>query len=240
MFLARTTPHYNHLAYFLKPAAVASKQDKVFDICKIQGTIDEIKHWMLFLHAMTGCDLTSALFRKGKRSAYKILAEDKNLRKEISIFNCLNSDPFMISSVGEKFLLRLYREKQCKTLNDLRYVTFQKTITRQKVTASFELAALPPTSDAARLHSFRVYLQPINWGWREASDMLIPVPSTIPLAPNELLHLITCNCKTDCIRGCNCRKADLTCFQLCGRCRGTACKNHALEEEGSEDKEKKQ
>ncbi|KAK4886978.1 hypothetical protein RN001_003249 [Aquatica leii] len=105
---------------------------------------------------------------------------------------------------------------------------------------------------ATRLHFFRVYVQvqiwhgkndtikPINWGWPEASDVLIPVPSTTPPAPDELLHLITCNCKTDYIRGCECRKAGLACSQLCGRCRGTACKNHALEEEGSEDEEREQ
>ncbi|KAK3917979.1 Protein lin-54 [Frankliniella fusca] len=95
------------------------------------------------------------------------------------------------------------------------------------------LADLPPTSDRAHQHFLRVYLtvqdwlgnslDPTQWGWYRGERSLHPVPSKLSPAPQELLHLIACNCKALCRAGsgCSCRKADLPCTPACGKCRGT-------------------
>ncbi|KAK3917980.1 Interleukin-1 receptor-like 2 [Frankliniella fusca] len=92
------------------------------------------------------------------------------------------------------------------------------------------LADQPPTSDRARQHSLRVYLtvqdwlgnslDPTQWGWYMGERTLYPVPSKLSPAPQELLHLIACNCKAGCRAGsgCSCRKAELPCTPACGKC----------------------
>jgi len=67
-----------------------------------------------------------------------------------------------------------------------------------------------PTSVAAKYHSFHVYLQiqqwegiedkllPVEWGWKESDGRLVPVPTDLPPAPDELVQVIRCNCQMDC------------------------------------------
>jgi len=98
-----------------------------------------------------------------------------------------------------------------------------------------QLAGLPPTSAAAREHSFRVYLQvqqwlgfelpPTKWGWELTNGQLQPVLTRIPPAPEHLLNLISCSCKTGCERSCGCKKTGLFCTILCGYCHGDGCSN---------------
>ncbi|KAK3915801.1 Telomerase reverse transcriptase [Frankliniella fusca] len=92
------------------------------------------------------------------------------------------------------------------------------------------LADQPPTSDRARQHFLRVCLtvqdwlgnslDPTQWGWYMGERTLHPVPSKLSPAPQELLHLIACNCKAGCRAGsgCSCRKAELPCTPACGKC----------------------
>ena len=69
-------------------------------------------------------------------------------------------------------------------------------------------------------------LNPCEWGWRQLSDgTLVPIPTTLPPSPDELLHLVTCNCKGGYARRCDCKNAGLSCSGMCGRCRGTSCGN---------------
>ena len=47
-------------------------------------------------------------------------------------------------------------------------------------------------------------------------------------APEEILKIIRCNCKTECgNRRCSCRKADLPCTAACGPCQVDGCDNVA-------------
>jgi len=98
------------------------------------------------------------------------------------------------------------------------------------------LAKLPPTSNAARQHVLRVYHQiqtwlgnklPVEeWGWEyQETNKLRPVPMTNPPAPDELLLLISCNCKTPCVNACSCRRVGFDCTSMCGTCNGVYCTN---------------
>lgn len=95
---------------------------------------------------------------------------------------------------------------------------------------------LPPTSAAATYHSLHVYFQvqqwkgvdetisTEEWGWKSCEGLLVPVVTHLPPAPKALLHVIRCNCSTDCSSlRCSCRKNNLECSPACGQCRGSAC-----------------
>lgn len=73
-----------------------------------------------------------------------------------------------------------------------------------------EPAALPPTERATHYHSLRVHLEmmrvtrldidcgldPRNWGWQTVDGVLRPIKTDLPPAPEFLLTVISCSCKT--------------------------------------------
>ena len=88
-----------------------------------------------------------------------------------------------------------------------------------------EPARLSPTERTTYFHSLRVYLEmiksikldtdcgldPCHWGWQRSGDVLKPIKTDLPPAPNFLLHVIRCNCKTSSKNTCSsilctCRK----------------------------------
>ncbi|KAJ8896705.1 hypothetical protein PR048_002050 [Dryococelus australis] len=66
-----------------------------------------------------------------------------------------------------------------------------------------------------------------NWGWHEVRQTLIPISSDLPPAPEELLYLISCGCRSECGSKCSCRIAGLPCSMICSRCKGRSCLNGA-------------
>ncbi|KAE8742582.1 hypothetical protein FOCC_FOCC011876 [Frankliniella occidentalis] len=199
---------------------------------------------LLAAHAFTGCDTTSAIHRKGKVKLWDLLKKHRELRDVARVFNHPNANVEEIVQCGEKLFLSLYarsgdnNQPPIPSLDLMRYYEYNYKITHAASPMSVVLLAdLPPTSDGARQHSLRVYLtvqdwlgnslDPTEWGWYRGDRSLHPVPSKLPPAPQELLHLIACNCKTGCRAGsgCSCRKADLPCTPACGKCRGERCSN---------------
>ncbi|GBM36989.1 hypothetical protein AVEN_153933-1 [Araneus ventricosus] len=69
----------------------------------------------------------------------------------------------------------------------------------------FNLARLPPTTDAAQLHAMRSYHQvqtwlgnekdPLKWGWMHTPSGLFPKKAEKDPAPESLLQCISCTCK---------------------------------------------
>ena len=117
----------------------------------------------LFLHAISRCDTTSALFRQGKKKAVKIIENKGDLHPFVVLFYKINSHPEEIAEAGEKFLLQLYgAPKMIVSLDDLRYKRFQKA-SKKSLQSEVNMATLPPTSSASKQHSFRVYYQIQQW-----------------------------------------------------------------------------
>ena len=105
-------------------------------------------------------------------------------------------------------------------------------------TSHVQPQALPPTSAAAKYHSLRVYYQvqqckgteagllPQDWGWKESDSRLAPVTTALNPAPIELLHILRCNCPTNCsTMRCSCKKHGLKCSIACGNCNRSGCIN---------------
>ena len=140
----------------------------------------------------------------------------------------------------------MYNDKPGETLDYVRYKCFCAKVARN--TSHIEPKALPPTSAAVKFHSRRVYYQvqewkgagdgllPEEWGWKESEEMFVPVTTYLLPAPDDLLHIIRCNCLTDCgTMRCPCRKHGIACSIVCGNCKGSGCMNSTSNEDDSDD-----
>ena len=136
------------------------------------------------------------------------------------MFNNTSASKKEVIEADEKVLVCFYNDKSGEGLDCLRYRRYcQKVATN---TSQVQPQNLPPTSAAATYHSLRVSFQvqqwkgvdetmsTEEWGWKSCEGLLVPAMTHLPPAPEALLHVIRCNCFTDCSR-CSCRKSNLEC-----------------------------
>ncbi|KAG1711224.1 hypothetical protein GQR58_002605 [Nymphon striatum] len=108
-----------------------------------------------------------------------------------------------VKRAGETFVLKLYGASSFESLDKYRHIAYKRAIGRCSPSSSFQLASLPPTSAAAKKHSYRNYhtvqewmgntLPPIEWGWRSHDETLVPVETDRPVAPESLLNMVSCS-----------------------------------------------
>ena len=124
--------------------------DKVFSIRNIRDHLSEVSSSLLFLHAMTGCDTTSALYRQGKKKAFNLLQKNEKLRRDmVNVFNDPTSSPDSVSSAGQRFLLALYgAPKSTTSLNDHRHNRFMKAVANCPV--QNHMQSLSPSATVVR------------------------------------------------------------------------------------------
>ena len=149
----------------------------------------------------------------------------------------------MMSHSPLKLLQKLFRYngKSNDNLKLLRCVKWEQAMMMKN---EIDPAIFPPTERATYFHSLRVHfevikalklnidcgLDPCCWGWQRHTDVLKPIMTDLPPAPDFLLNVVRCNCKTSSRNTCgttlcSCRKNGLKCVQACGDCRGVACEN---------------
>ena len=222
--------------YFLKPAR-GKVQQKIFSSKSLEKSFPKYKEHILFLHAFTGCDTTSAFFNKGKIKFAKNFEKRHDLHESAKVFKNVNEDSNNIFQAGVACILGLYGAPgKIKDLNTLRFNSFIKGTAKK---TSVLLSSLPPTADAAFEHLKRVYLQIQiwlgnldiknadikNWGWKYFNNMLIPITINQLPAPDTLLQMLFCNCKKGCEAACGCRKSGLYCSVACLQCSENSCFN---------------
>ncbi|XP_043279745.1 uncharacterized protein [Venturia canescens] len=198
----------------------------------------DLKPFILFAHAFSGCDTTSAIYGKGKKSLFSILKKNSDLQNIVQTFYNAESTIESLCKFAEQIIAHLYSFKNSdQSLSDARYQKF----TTLAVHASVEirLAQLPPTQPVLREHVKRTFYQiqswlsnelnPEDWGWRRTRTMMVPVMNPENSAPDNLLTLVSCSCTGDCKTArCTCRKSGLPCTQLCKHCEGQSCSNVAV------------
>ncbi|KAG1656007.1 Bis(5'-adenosyl)-triphosphatase enpp4 [Nymphon striatum] len=128
-----------------------------------------------------------------------------------SLLNMVSSSPNLtgingsthdkVKRAGETFVLKLYGASSFESLDKYRHIAYKRAIGRCSPSSSFQLASLPPTSAAAKKHSYRNYhtvqewmgntLPPIEWGWRSHDGTLAPVETDRPVAPESLLNMVS-------------------------------------------------
>ncbi|GFO02494.1 hypothetical protein PoB_002899900 [Plakobranchus ocellatus] len=209
-----------------------TKKHKQIDILSMK--IRLICHLLPFIHAINGCDMTSRLFGVAKGLPLKKIKTDADFKTAAETF-CTKGKKYSrhhcIRGESTDFSLRRTSGRHTG------HAALQAF--REKVTSSIttvQVRFLPPTSAAAKYHSLRVYLQvqdwidttfdlqPEVWGWQLSSGRLDPCTTDLPPAPELLLKMIRCNCKSDCrSKRCTCRKHGLECSLACGQCKGIGC-----------------
>ena len=146
-------------------------------------------------------------------------------------------------------MVSLFNGKPTNSLACLRYNCLSKKVVSATTFVSPE--RLPPTASATKFHCLRTYLQvmvwmdsdegmnPVNWGWSVEGDELVPIMMDKSPAPQHLLKVIHCSCKSGCrTLRCNCRKYGFPCTAACGLCQTDYCDNvtsHHVAEEDDED-----
>lgn len=208
----------------------------------------DLSKTLLFCHGFGGCDTTSGLHSIGKGTILKKSARSSFLREQSQVFETPRTSCERIIKAGEKAMAFLYSNgEEERSLNSLGYVKYQQKLVTS--TSSIEPQQLPPTSAAAQFHSMRSYYQiqewislkgdamdPLEWGWNITGDKMFPIYTNRTPAPEDLLHLIRCTCKTDCLtRRCSCRLYGLPCTAACAHCKGESCFNSAGHEEEVDD-----
>ncbi|KAL4719828.1 hypothetical protein ACJJTC_012796 [Scirpophaga incertulas] len=233
ILLTARTPT-DKIIYFLKPGK-AQVQSRIYSSQSLTA-YPKCQAHILFLHAITGCDTTSAIFKRGKTAVFKLFEKCNDLIECAEVFKNINSSRNDIVTYGIRFLLAMYgAPKKIDSIDKYRYLRFVKSAWKN---TTVQLSSLPPTSASAFQHLYRVYYQvqvwlgneldPQEWGWKLNDDCLEPIQTLLPPAPEKLLNTIFCNCKTDCSKNCGCQKVGLYCSPVCINCQGQTCLNIEL------------
>ena len=199
------------------------------DVLDINETVQRLgprKCSQLFgIHALSGCDTVSYPFGKGKKSALKLLEID--IPGLDQVLGQPGATHAQLQETAYKFFSPLYGQKGCTTMNDARVHSYR---CHKKPPP---LKKLPPTDANLQLHVLRAHLPMLLWkaadqrdpteearnianvGWNIESFAITPAVSTVPVAPQALLDVVTCSCTAECktcsgIR-CSCNRAGLSC-----------------------------
>ena len=203
---------------------------RVWDIKKTQANLGpDVCKSILFAHAFSGCDTTSCPFGVGKAALVKNIQQGKkDLINGAKVF-LQTSDHEAVAHAGERLMASLFKAgSEEDTLDQLRLVKCRDKVATG--TKQVEPKSLPPTSAAAKQHSYRVYhqvqewaclgvgmkIKAQDWGFHIQQGQMMPVPTDLPPAPDELLNTVKCGCTTDCSSkgSCSCRRFGLAVQQL--------------------------
>ncbi|MBW0528211.1 hypothetical protein O181_067926 [Austropuccinia psidii MF-1] len=115
---------------------------------------------ILFLHAFTGCDTTSATFRRSKVGFFKLYLESEIITQAAMTFSNISSTYDQVEKAGKMCFLKWYKAPKKQTsLNQYRFQSFTRSVSNMKP----EISYLPPTENAAKQHSRRTYHQVQQW-----------------------------------------------------------------------------
>ena len=154
--------------------------------------------------------------------------------ESVRIFLNPNSSKQNVIEAGERALLKIYGLQHCASLDKARILKFKEKTAAAR--AYVEPQTLPPTSASAKFHSLRVFYQVhqwisecslscYDWGWHETGGKMLPIMTDRPPAPQSLLKIVRCSCRTDCRTArCSCRRHGLVCTDACLH-RSDVCSN---------------
>ena len=101
----------------------------VFNIHEIQRGIGDTKDYLMFLHAMTGCDTVSAIYRQGKRKAFKLVHNKQDYEMLDTFTSTSTHDE--VKTLRDPFFLKLYRAGNTyDSLDKYRHVSYKRFIGR--------------------------------------------------------------------------------------------------------------
>jgi len=187
---------------------------------------------LVFFHAFSGCDTTSAFKSIGKKKSYEALKAYPEIETIFADFHVhpfpqLNENDSRFQKI-ERFVILMYSRTSISTsVNEVRMnMYFSRTQNIENI---------PPTRNALFFHTKRALYQsgvwsrcldaqqnlpsPKGFGWKENDDAVvkwIPYWMSQSEASKECREFIKCSCKAACIPSrCTCKGADFKCTLLC-------------------------
>ncbi|KAL4718517.1 hypothetical protein ACJJTC_010356 [Scirpophaga incertulas] len=124
ILLTARTPT-DKIIYFLKPGK-AQVQSRIYSSQSLTA-YPKCQAHILFLHAITGCDTTSAIFKRGKTAVFKLFEKCNDLIECAEVFKNINSSRNDIVTYGIRFLLAMYgAPKKIDSIDKYRYLSQSK------------------------------------------------------------------------------------------------------------------
>lgn len=140
--------------YFKKTAR--DTEDVIFHTAEVcEGIGLPLINNLFFIHAISGCDTTSYIYKKGKSAALNVLKKHPSMLNKLLIFNDSDADKDVLLKVGHEFVLLMYRLEGTRDINEERFILYNKYIAKETLTKVFDLAVLPPTRAALNEHILR-------------------------------------------------------------------------------------
>ncbi|GBM42367.1 hypothetical protein AVEN_129797-1 [Araneus ventricosus] len=138
IILTARTPT-DRIIYFLKPGK-AEIETKMYSSQSLT-LYPKCQTHILFLHAITGCDTTSACFKRGKTKVFKLFEKRHDLIDCAEIFTNIGSSPDIILTNETCFLLAMYgTPNKIDFIDKYRYLSFVKNTRNNK---RVQLSCLP-------------------------------------------------------------------------------------------------
>ena len=199
------------------PIILTTSKETSYDVLKIREALPErYRKYLIFVHSFSGCDTVSANYGFSKPTLLSKLCKSDEAESAMDVFMDIHSEKEDIIKAGCDLFKLMFRGKSSTNLEDLRFDIFSK----RAATGSIKPEKLPHTTGAAAQHSLQAYLQTRDWlmlqspsldardyGWQLSERVYAPVPSTDPIAPDNLLMFVSCNCAGDCSSlRCCCKK----------------------------------
>jgi len=194
---------------------------------------------LLTVHALGGCDTTSALYGVGKATVYKRI-KNCHLMPQVETMQNSEADEKSVSEAGLNLMVIVYGGNDKNTLDKMRFSSYTKMVSSSL--SNLLPQKLPPTERSAHYHVLRCHYQaiawkelspdaidPLKWGWTKTETGLEPIMTDLQSAPDDLLKIVRCKCKASCkTSSCTCRKNGMKCLSACQHCRGVMCSNSVL------------
>ncbi|KAK3085631.1 hypothetical protein FSP39_006444 [Pinctada imbricata] len=175
------------------------------------------------VHALTGCDTTSAFYGVGKKSVYKLAKESSKNLESLQNFAELETDRAVESA--RKLVSLLYDPKEKFKIC---HFNLNKLRVKLATTKDSALVRLPPCESSFKQHVLRASFQaktwmkshvakpshgsPLEYGWKKGHAGLEPVLFTGMMSSDFLEDLIcSCKGKSVCTNACICSEQYLAC-----------------------------
>jgi len=192
-------------------------------------------------HALTGCDTVACYYGIGKGTALKVLRAGSH---SLSRLGVMDTPIESVLVQATAFMSACYGQSSCQSMSETRWKVWASK-TGQASSAPPKLCCLPPTNESFAENVKRAHYQAIVWrslednnpphidpelfGWTKDTKRKVlrptSVPVTVELAPEYIMHLIKCGCKSDTpcsTRACSCTRDKLDCT-LCCACNTKGC-----------------
>src|SRR6218665_92376 len=200
---------------------------------------------LLLIHAISGCDTTSALCGLGKSTVLRQFGRHRETLEFNRVLCSATANYEQVADAGHKLLVLLYGGKEGVSLNHLRYIKYMQLIA--KLSSRPRPERLPPTERAAYFHLLRVHLQvvwwktlqttglnPTDWGWKVHDSAYVPIMTDLKVAPDDVLNVIACKCKSSTSSPCASKLCTCRCYGLhyipaCKNCYGELCTNASMQ-----------